>query len=1106
MTMNDAAARRTALTALDKSLHVEAGAGSGKTSLLAGRIVALLASGVHPRHIAAVSFTEMAAAELVARVMKFISEVMANETPADLMAAFPDGPDEKQRHNLEAARGAISELTCTTIHGFCQKIIKPFPVEADIDPGAQILDPVDAGLAFDDIFDKWLRSRLSGHDPDENLITKIITNDPKAGMGLIRQIADSLRENPALKVPTVSFDTSSTADFCTAVTTFETWYATCGYAVPEHDQFLDALKAFRDLARKPGKPHMVAIEIAAAAHASYLFTAKKTVRAYKVKSKWEAAADTKAVGKAHFEEAVEHFGTCSSLLVELQRRVAAAALYMLHSEVSPMIKLYAEFKRDAAFLDFGDLLTSALDLLETHPEIRAALTEQYRHILVDEFQDTDPLQTRIFLNLAFDRIDGNWIPRAGSIFLVGDPKQAIYRFRGADVATYVAMREIMRAADPSSVLSVSTNFRSLSSILDHVNTMFEPVLSIEGQPGFTELSAHRTSDKQAVAFFDIDDVTARDDGADPRIGDVREREAEAVAEICAKLIGNLQVEDRNGELHPCKAGDIALLVPQGTELWRYENALERSGIAVATQAGKGLFRQQEVHDLIALTRVLADSRDTLALGAFLRGPLVGLTEQELLDEAHRLPPGEDGNLVHLRVGMDTSALRNPILISVLNDLSTLRSAAETTSPHSLLSEAVDKLRVRPKIVARFDGNPERQLSNVDRYLEMSRPYSVRGIRAFSDAMRLAWEDGERVEEGRPDEHDNSVSLITMHSAKGLEWPVVIPVNTITSPMRQSAIITDPSTNSMTMPFMGLLPEGYEEALIKAERESAFERMRIWYVAATRAKDLLILPRYQGEWPDSWAFMLDMKLDLQQPLDLSSYVSKVSGKVSPRETAVGADEFEEQHRIVTNAAPRIVWTSPSRHEWSPALATDVTDDDLVDAVPLLDPYVGIAGGAERGIILHKLMEEVLNGEIDDTYEMLLARAAEVSSQYAASVGRVIVDLFPDELARTVRRTLDLPIISSMREMIIPEVVTAASTLADGIETVEYGVIDAAAVGKDGFIKAIFDWKSDIRPSQSATRGYARQVGRYIEMNEVDVGYIVYMTTGEVVEIVNKGARS
>ena len=224
--------------------------------------------------------------------------------------------------------------------------------------------------------------------------------------------------------------------------------------------------------------------------------------------------------------------------------------------------------------------------------------------------------------------------RPGALFLVGDPKQAIYRFRGADVSAYVQARDAFRAQAPDSFLSISTNFRSCASILTFVNERFEAVLSADGQPGFTALEPFHDDpgDGPCVAALDI---AVADENGKASAEQQRDAEADAVADLCARLIGSQPVIDRrNGASRPCQPGDIALLAPTGADLWRYEEALERRGIPVATQAGKGLFRRQEIQDLIALTRVLADRRDTLALGALLRGPLVGLTEEELL--GHRL--------------------------------------------------------------------------------------------------------------------------------------------------------------------------------------------------------------------------------------------------------------------------------------------------------------------------------------------------------------------------------------------------------------------------------------------------------------------------------------
>ena len=161
-TLSDDTARRAAIAVHDRSFLVEAGAGSGKTAVMAGRIAMLLAEGVAPRSIAAVTFTEFAASELLIRVRAFVAALAAGEIPPELRVALPDGLSDEQRRNLAAADAALDEMTCSTIHGFCQRLITPYPVEADIDPGADVMDRDQADLAFAELIDAWLREELAG--------------------------------------------------------------------------------------------------------------------------------------------------------------------------------------------------------------------------------------------------------------------------------------------------------------------------------------------------------------------------------------------------------------------------------------------------------------------------------------------------------------------------------------------------------------------------------------------------------------------------------------------------------------------------------------------------------------------------------------------------------------------------------------------------------------------------------------------------------------------------------------------------------------------------------------------------------------------------------
>ena len=174
-TLTDDAARRKAITVHDRTFLVEAGAGSGKTAVLAGRIATMLAAGIAPKHIAAVTFTELAASELLIRVRQFAGALLADEIPTELRIALPEGLAPEQRKHLKLASETLDEITCSTIHGFCQHLIKPYPVAADIDPGAAIMDRDQSDMTFDEVVDTWLRAELD--QEDESLLGDLVWQD-----------------------------------------------------------------------------------------------------------------------------------------------------------------------------------------------------------------------------------------------------------------------------------------------------------------------------------------------------------------------------------------------------------------------------------------------------------------------------------------------------------------------------------------------------------------------------------------------------------------------------------------------------------------------------------------------------------------------------------------------------------------------------------------------------------------------------------------------------------------------------------------------------------------------------------------------------------------
>jgi ATP-dependent exoDNAse (exonuclease V) beta subunit len=416
----DAAARATALTAIDRTLLVEAGAGSGKTSVLAGRVVVLLASGKHPSAIAAISFTEFTAAELRERIVGFIEEILAGRMPRALLEAFPTGrPTAEQQANLEKACEDLDCLVCLTIHGFCRTLLAPYPVETDIDPGAAPLDRDAADLLFEDVCTNWLRKRLSGVARLDNVFEALYLAEPKRTAETLRELAKALCLRRGAEVEACS--AGAAADLATLTVkaaTFRAFVTAQGSGkCPEvitkaveglEKQILEAptaieaemllwllrLKAPDGCATKSGG-----------------FSAASRVS---VKKGWEAILGGGKAMKATIdmlhEQAMVLYEDCKAAHTEMRAAAAGRILEILAAEAREVLADYDQAKRNSAALDFDDLLTKVKDLLAANPAVRSELAARFEAVLVDEFQDTDPVQLEILWRLCGDPPDGNHRP------------------------------------------------------------------------------------------------------------------------------------------------------------------------------------------------------------------------------------------------------------------------------------------------------------------------------------------------------------------------------------------------------------------------------------------------------------------------------------------------------------------------------------------------------------------------------------------------------------------------------------------------------------------------------------------------------------------------
>jgi len=626
--------------------------------------------------------------------------------------------------------------------------------------------------------------------------------------------------------------------------------------------------------------------------------------------------------------------------------------------------------------------------------------------------------------------------------------------------------------------------------LDNINRCFAHPLSGDGQPGYVPLAPtldDSDHDQPCVARITVNLPP------ETRSSDIRDAEAEAVADLCARLIGNLRVRDEDGTIVPLSAGGIALLAPTGADLWRYERALEQRGLPIASQAGKSLFRRQEVQDLLALARVLADAGDTLAFGAVMRGPLVGLTEEELLDITAALPPHPKRPDVTRRFSVltDLEHVTHPLARRTLSILQDLRRRASATAPALLLAEAVECLVVRPILAAREGDHGARAAANVDALLERARPYGVQGLKKFVRDIVREWREVVSHDEGHIDAEGDAIEIITIHSAKGLEWPVVIPINTGTLLRSREPFVYRAADETLHWVIGDVVPPALLLALESEAASLARERERLWYVACTRARELLVVPELPQARQRSWARIVDLaRRDLPQ-LDVSHLTPAASAPNDEFSNGQTPDVFAKERTTIAAAATPLQWLRPSDSDPDRMPMGEAIAIELGDA---LDTELPIGPGRVRGVLLHKLMEEALTGELLDAGTFAVRTRALMNELVIdAESGAQLPD--PDEIAATALRTLEHPEIAPLRPSLVPEWPIYAVRANEPQPAALAGRIDAIAF-ENGQPSVILDWKSDVAPTEQDVRDHARQLEDYLDATGASRGALVYMTSGAI----------
>ncbi len=863
---SDRAARDYAVDPFN-NVVLEASAGTGKTRVLVERYVNLLRAGVDPDNILAITFTRKAAAEMRQRIVERLKE--ASRTSRLDAARWRD------------LRGRLGDIAISTIDAFCLGLLREFPLEADVDPGFELADDTEVLRLVEEALDQSLRTcRALAREDDDVALVFAQLGERRLRVGLAALLARRLVAPDLLR----RFLAAGPRDLTAAVA--------CGTA---RDRLCDlfghvpgGLGSF--LASGPIRHPQFAMLASDIARMCELQNIRHALPSSHLSVQRRAAEDlgTRA-GQAAFRAFVDRLrgyfltqegkprgerfsGTpfratdCESEAAWKRHRDAAAAIapavaeivrafrrdlnVVLSRGVWRMFAVTLSHYRSAldarALLDFSGVLERAVDLLKQMDEFarsRYRLESRYHHVLVDEFQDTSRAQWDLVANLVRSWGEGLGMaadPLPPSIFIVGDRKQSIYGFRDAEANLLDEAAQFIAAlrAEGETRRAISVSFRSAPRLLAFVNDVFGPPAPESGLAaapgrGFT----YTDLDRFPVTDVDLALSTEVNSELDPPlglvVGETVHEAAEAVADEILRLLSGSSIRDKtSGVDRPARPSDVAILFRSRESHREFEAALARRAVTTYVYKGLGFFEADEVQDVVSLLRYLAEPTSSLRAAAFLRSRIVRLSD----DAIRLLSPGIAGAIVAANVETTPlSAEDRQVLTKVRASVARWLTWVDRMTPAELLDAVLDETAYYLEI-----RGPRRLQAreNLKKFRGLVRRIQNRG---YATLARIA-DHLERLAVG--DESNaaidaiDAVSLMTVHAAKGLEFPIVFVVNmgrgtgAPRGPIRV-ATATDGEPAVAVADFQS-------EADAEAQARDREETKRLLYVALTRARDRLYL--------------------------------------------------------------------------------------------------------------------------------------------------------------------------------------------------------------------------------------------------------------------------
>ncbi|WP_078553951.1 UvrD-helicase domain-containing protein [Bacillus alkalicellulosilyticus] len=902
---------------LDRNFLVEAGAGSGKTTSLVSRMIQLVYTGkAKTSEIVAITFTRKAADELKVRFQSQLEKSWKNES------------DEMIKERLFIALQTIDQCFLGTVHAFCAKLLRERPIESGLDIHFKELEESDDIDLLEEVWQRYLKE-LEETNP------QLLQQFSNLGIA-IQDLFSSLRQ--LKEYPDVQWVTEEVEkpDLLVHYGAFMRIVKEAYRSIPtpEPDRGYDTLQ----------KAIIVAIQkdryIDENKDSNLLSVFEVFDKKLKAtQNRWTSKEDAK-----YYEEKIQTFFDNTIQPVLFQWRCYCHPI--ITSLLQDALSHYENIMKQRSLLNFQDLLLKVAHLLQHNHEVRSYFQSKYRFLLLDEFQDTDPIQAEIVFYLANeDPTEKDWTrctPRPGTLFVVGDPKQAIYRFRRADIDTYNLVKQLIERHG-GEVLHLTMNFRTLDSVTKGLNEVFSihlPEQETSYQAGYRPL--HSFHQDKGEAFSGIKQLVVPSEYS--KKDDVVQKDAENIASTIENLL-----------TQGFEPKDFMVMTRYNDGIEVYSQMIEKLGIPVSISGEIIIGNMKEFKELMILLQTFVDPTNEVNLLATLRGTFFGISDQELYH--FKRNGGYYNYYTDIPLSVDTT-IREKFKMS-FQRLSTYQKWIRTYLPTVAIEKIMEDSGFFLLLLLNQHG--KRAYKSVLQLLESLRKQESNGLTSYQSIFRhFQGQVEEKTVVANLEEDANAVRIMNAHKTKGLEAPVVFLAHPIKKVSPETFLskhikrIDDTSLGyfsySVRMGFhqktIGTPPE-WEQVSQEELRYLYEEELRILYVAATRAeKALIISASKKNNSKNPWSTLFEapdievIEVSSEQQSDLSNQ----------NEVVLTLEDYQ------ATSANSTIWLEHSKtmtyDHWSPTKDKDYTE------VVHLERESG--GGKEWGSLIHDILEKLVQG--------------------------------------------------------------------------------------------------------------------------------------------------